>query len=176
MLEGLVNIEDGPVGSYPNYSQPDGKCTLGFDQFLVEIKCPFSGYIPKTPSHEYLVQCQAHMNAHEVEKTLLIFYTPTCLVIFIVYRNVRLWNMLSGASKAVMDYISKRNLYLMGYGSKPMENNIPDMGIISSAITGLSQYHVILEYEEGGDLIYDKNFFQELTIPAIQDRISIKNL
>lgn len=177
MLEGLVNIQDGPVASYPDFSQPDGRCVLGGDEFLVEIKCPYSGYIPKQIPDEYLVQCQAHMAAHPYwDKTLFIYYTPTCLVMFIIYANPRLWGMISVASKSVMEYVSKKNLHAMGYSLKPQEVPNPDMDVISAAIRRLSRYTVILEFEEGGDLRYEKNFFQELTISDIQDRISLKHL
>lgn len=177
MLEGLVNIQDGPVASYPDFSQPDGQCILGGHEFLVEIKCPFGGYIPKQPPDEYLVQCQAHMAAHPYwDKTLLIYYTPTCLVMFIIYADPRLWGMISVASKSVMEYVSKKNLHVMGYSPQPLQIPTPDIDVISSALRRLSRYTVIFEFEEGGDLRYEKNFFQELTIPDIQHRITLKNL
>lgn len=176
MLRDIVNIQDAPVAGYPLFSQPDGRCVLGYDEFLVEIKCPFTGLIPKIPSDEYLVQCQVHLEAHNMEKCLLIFYTPTSLIMYVIYRSVSLWNILSTASRQTMEYVREKNLFDMGYRGPPGERNEPDSWMISRAISKYIQYDVIFQFIEGYDFSYDSKYFGELTIPTVQERISIKNL
>lgn len=59
---------------------------------------------------EHYVQCQAHMQCGDKDTTILIYWTLTGFVIYLIHRNVAIWDQIWQVAVFQKDFIRKRNM------------------------------------------------------------------
>lgn len=141
---------------------------------LVEIKCPYSGNVPTKPSIEHYLQCMCHMHAHSMENCILIYYTPTTLVFYVIKFNVKVWQVLQIPYKYNLEYFTNCNkmaMKLLGQDLEPTDQD--DTQRLVNYLSKSMEYTMILEYVQHHAFSYDENIFPTLTIHTIQSCVQI---
>lgn len=67
--------------------------------------------MPSEPCIDHYVQCLTELDAHpDFEANLLIYYTPTCMAFYLIFKVAPLWRMLKFTAAKNAKYCAKVNM------------------------------------------------------------------
>lgn len=61
-------------------------------QTLIEIKCSYTGYIPKSIKLKDYIQCMTQMACYGIDNCILIYWSPYCYVLWYLTFDEYIWN------------------------------------------------------------------------------------
>ena len=106
--EHQVEVQQHGFFVHPEYPyigcSPDGTYEKDGVEYLLEIKCPYSGKIPEKPDQHYIDQVQLCMVVMELNSCALYYWTPELAVVHWIDRDRDWWK---SAHRYIMDFMAE---------------------------------------------------------------------